>query len=91
MTYISVDHHCPWLGFRCIVSSFFSECLQLSYGDLSYQGHRTYPAFIHFLCSVTLLSMYVAVMSISALWYAFHNPYTIVSHAQFPPHPRIDG
>jgi hypothetical protein len=43
------------------------------------QGHRTYPAFVHFLCSVTLLSIYIAIMSISALWYAFHNPFTIVS------------
>lgn len=43
------------------------------------QGHRTYPAFVHFLCCVTLLSIYIAIMSISALWYAFHNPFTIVS------------
>lgn len=43
------------------------------------QGHRTYPAFVHFLCCVTLLSIYIAIMSISALWYAFHYPFTIVS------------
>lgn len=80
MTYVFIDHHCPWLGFRCIVSSFFSESLPVSHADRPFQGHRTYPAFIHFLCSVTLLSTYVAVISISALWYAFHNPLTIVSH-----------
>lgn len=55
---LKMDHHCPWLGSKCI-------------------GHRTYPAFLHFLLSITLLSTYIAVISISALWYAFNNPYTI--------------
>lgn len=44
-----------------------------------FQGHRTYPAFLHFLFSITLLATYVAVMCISALWYAFHHPFAIVS------------
>lgn len=65
---LKMDHHCPWLGSRCI-------------------GHRTYPAFLHFLCSVTLLATYVTVMSISALWYAFHNPFTI--HEATPVHELI--
>jgi len=55
---LKMDHHCPWLGARCI-------------------GHRTYPAFVHFLCSVTLLAIYIAVISILVLWHAFNNPFTI--------------
>ncbi|RDB14738.1 Palmitoyltransferase PFA3 [Hypsizygus marmoreus] len=55
---LKMDHHCPWLGSKCI-------------------GHRTYPAFLHFLCTVSLLATYIAVMSIFALWYAFNNAYTV--------------
>lgn len=42
------------------------------------QGHRTYPAFLHFLCCITLFSLYVAVLSINALIFAFQNPLAIV-------------
>ncbi|GLB38623.1 putative DHHC palmitoyltransferase family protein [Lyophyllum shimeji] len=55
---LKMDHHCPWLGSKCI-------------------GHRTYPAFLHFLCSVTLLAIYIAIISASGLWYAFNNPYNM--------------
>ncbi|KAJ8691287.1 palmitoyltransferase for Vac8p [Pleurotus ostreatus] len=51
---LKMDHHCPWLGARCI-------------------GHRTYPAFVHFLTSVTLLATYIAFVNGSALWFAFNN------------------
>jgi len=40
-------------------------------------GHRTYPAFVHFLCCITLLSLYIAVVAIHALWYAFNNPFSV--------------
>jgi len=53
-----MDHHCPWLGNRCI-------------------GHRTYPAFLHFLFCITLLAIYVAAVCANALYFAFKNPYTI--------------
>ncbi|PPR00455.1 hypothetical protein CVT24_004516 [Panaeolus cyanescens] len=62
---ILVDHHCPWLGAKCI-------------------GHRTYPAFVHFLTCISLLSLYIAVVSGNALWYAFHNPLSI--HEYTPIH-----
>jgi len=55
---LKMDHHCPWLGSRCI-------------------GHRTYPAFLHFLGSITTLAIYLAVMDFSAVWYAFNNPFGV--------------
>ncbi|KAF8158187.1 DHHC palmitoyltransferase-domain-containing protein [Crassisporium funariophilum] len=40
-------------------------------------GHRTYPAFLHFLCCVTLLASYIGIMAFHALWYAFNNPFAV--------------
>jgi len=40
-------------------------------------GHRTYPAFIHFLTCITLLALYIAAISIPALLYAFDNPLSV--------------
>ena len=81
LTWLFLDHHCPWLG-SCIVSQTIlfmvwkSDCLSWN------KGHRTYLAFLHFLFSITLLALYLAVVSISALVYAFNNPYGIVSFVQ---------
>jgi len=55
---LKMDHHCPWLGFKCI-------------------GLRTYPAFLHFLCSVCLLSLYIACISLSAFLFALNDPSSI--------------
>ncbi|KAJ7464670.1 DHHC palmitoyltransferase-domain-containing protein [Mycena galericulata] len=52
---LKMDHHCPWLGGKCI-------------------GHRTYPAFLHFLLCITLLAIYIAVVCAFALWHAFGDP-----------------
>jgi hypothetical protein len=49
------------------------------------QGHRTYPAFLHFLTCLTLLALYIAVISISALRFAFNNPLAIVGGVVFVP------
>ncbi|KAF9464119.1 DHHC palmitoyltransferase-domain-containing protein [Collybia nuda] len=65
-------HHCSQCG-RCVLK-MDHHCPWLGSSCI---GHRTYPAFIHFLSSVTLLSIYIAIISISALWYAFHNPFTV--------------
>lgn len=46
----------------------------------SIKGHRTYPAFIHFLTSATLLALYIATFSMRALLYSFNNPYGVVGH-----------
>ena len=43
------------------------------------QGHRTYPAFVHFLCCITFLAVYIAAVASHALWYAFQNPFAVVS------------
>lgn len=42
------------------------------------QGFRTYPSFLHFLASVTLLATYVAVVCIRGLVFAFSRPLDIV-------------
>ncbi|KAJ6583986.1 DHHC palmitoyltransferase-domain-containing protein [Mycena vulgaris] len=52
---LKMDHHCPWLGGKCI-------------------GHRTYPAFLHFILCITLLAIYIAVVCVFALWHAFEDP-----------------
>ena len=52
------------------------------------QGFRTYPSFLHFLASVTLLAAYTAVICIRGLVFAFSNPLGIVRTriAQVPCH-----
>jgi len=55
---LKMDHHCPWMGARCI-------------------GFRTYPSFLHFLASVTLLATYIAVICIRGLSFAFRHPFAI--------------
>ncbi|KAK7057205.1 Palmitoyltransferase [Favolaschia claudopus] len=52
---LKMDHHCPWLGAKCI-------------------GHRTYPAFLHFLLCITLVTTYIAVVCATAVWHAFEDP-----------------
>ncbi|KZT64248.1 zf-DHHC-domain-containing protein [Daedalea quercina L-15889] len=55
---LKMDHHCFWLGDRCV-------------------GHRTYSAFIHLLTCIVLLSVYIAVLCIQAVYFAFTNPLAI--------------
>ena len=43
------------------------------------QGHRTYPAFLHFLLCITLASTYIAVVCAFVLWHAFEDPLRMVS------------
>jgi len=72
------DHHCPWLASKCIVRVHPSAEPVKKLTDV--QGHRTYPAFIHFLTCITLLSLYIGVVSGMALIYAFNNPFAVVGH-----------
>ncbi|KAK7468920.1 palmitoyltransferase for Vac8p [Stygiomarasmius scandens] len=55
---LKMDHHCPWLGNRCI-------------------GHRTYPAFLHFILCITLLASYIASISAHAFYYSITHPYNV--------------
>ncbi|KAH7909814.1 DHHC palmitoyltransferase-domain-containing protein [Hygrophoropsis aurantiaca] len=65
-------HHCSICG-RCVLKMdhhcpwLGSKCV----------GHRTYPAFVHFICCVTIFSAYAAWLSGSAFWYAIKNPYEV--------------
>lgn len=74
-------HHCSTCG-RCVLKMdhhcpwMASKCI----------GYNTYPAFVHFLVSCTLLALYIAVVSIFALIYAFSNPYALAEPSSTPIH-----
>ncbi|KAF9046541.1 DHHC palmitoyltransferase-domain-containing protein [Panaeolus papilionaceus] len=72
-------HHCSFCN-RCVLK-MDHHCPWLGAKCI---GHRTYPAFVHFLTCISFLSLYIAVVSGNALWYAFHNPFTI--HEYTPIH-----
>ncbi|CAK5265147.1 unnamed protein product, partial [Mycena citricolor] len=55
---LKMDHHCPWLGGKCI-------------------GHRTYPAFLHFLLCITLIGSYMSVVCAFTAWHSISNPYAV--------------
>jgi hypothetical protein len=65
------------MGAKCIVrrARFVTTFSRLT---AAVQGFRTYPSFLHFLASVTLLAAYVAVVCIRGLVFAFSNPHAIV-------------
>ncbi|KDQ62679.1 hypothetical protein JAAARDRAFT_30583 [Jaapia argillacea MUCL 33604] len=65
-------HHCSHCG-RCVLK-MDHHCPWIGYKCI---GHRTYPAFIHFLSSITLLALYVAFVSITALYHAFEHPFIV--------------
>ncbi|KXN88085.1 Palmitoyltransferase PFA3 [Leucoagaricus sp. SymC.cos] len=65
-------HHCNICG-RCVLK-MDHHCPWLAHKCI---GHRTYPAFVHFLTCITLLALYIAVISGTALLYAFNNPYAV--------------
>ncbi|KAI0059591.1 zf-DHHC-domain-containing protein [Artomyces pyxidatus] len=65
-------HHCSQCG-RCVLK-MDHHCPWMGAKCI---GHRTYAPFIHFLASVTLLSLYTAGIAIEGLWFAFHNALTI--------------
>lgn len=65
-------HHCSICG-RCVMK-MDHHCPWLGSSCI---GHRTYPAFIHFLTSATLLALYIATFSMRALLYSFNNPYGV--------------
>lgn len=65
-------HHCSICG-RCVLK-MDHHCPWLGSNCV---GHRTYPAFVHFLTCITILAIYIAAISIDALVYSFRNPYDV--------------
>jgi hypothetical protein len=61
-------HHCNLCG-RCVLK-MDHHCPWLGGKCV---GHRTYPAFFHFISSVTLLSTYICIISARAFWWSLHN------------------
>lgn len=65
-------HHCSYCR-RCVLK-MDHHCPWIAYKCI---GHRTYPAFLHFLTCVSFLAIYIGLVSISAIYYAFTNPMNI--------------
>jgi len=65
-------HHCSQCG-RCILK-MDHHCPWMGAKCI---GFRTYPSFLHFLASITLLAAYVAFVSIRGLVFAFSHPLSI--------------
>jgi len=65
-------HHCNLCG-RCVLKMdhhcpwLGSKCV----------GHRTYPAFFHFISCITLLSTYIGIISAHAFWWSLNNPTSV--------------
>ncbi|KAI5116582.1 hypothetical protein M0805_009225 [Coniferiporia weirii] len=65
-------HHCSACG-RCVLK-MDHHCPWLAQKCL---GHWTYTAFLHFLLCVTLLSVYICVLSSRIVYMAFVNPFLV--------------
>ncbi|KAF9242657.1 DHHC palmitoyltransferase-domain-containing protein [Melanogaster broomeanus] len=68
-------HHCTLCG-RCVLK-MDHHCLWLGNKCV---GHRTYPAFFHFISCITLLSTYIAVVAGRAFWWSLSNPMSVLDH-----------
>ncbi|KAI0752861.1 DHHC palmitoyltransferase-domain-containing protein [Daedaleopsis nitida] len=65
-------HHCGACG-RCVLK-MDHHCIWLGQTCI---GHRNHASFVHFLCCVTGLSVYVAGLCSSVTWWAFTHPSSI--------------
>lgn len=65
-------HHCSMCG-RCVLK-MDHHCPWLGNSCI---GHRTYPAFVHFLTCISILALYIAAVAIDAIVYSFSNPYVV--------------
>ncbi|KAF9777555.1 DHHC palmitoyltransferase-domain-containing protein [Thelephora terrestris] len=66
------SHHCS-ICRRCVLK-MDHHCQWMANKCI---GHRTYPAFIHFLTCVVLMAMYMSAVAISGFYYAITNPMNI--------------
>ncbi|KIJ62536.1 hypothetical protein HYDPIDRAFT_182622 [Hydnomerulius pinastri MD-312] len=69
-------HHCGLCG-RCVLK-MDHHCPWLGGKCV---GHRTYPAFFHFISCITLLSAYIALIAGRAFWWSFNNPNSVLDQA----------
>jgi hypothetical protein len=67
-----------WAQDASCAPSAVALIIRLLTGVRPVQGFRTYPSFLHFLASVTLLAAYIAVICIRGLSFAFRHPFVIV-------------
>ncbi|TFK86062.1 zf-DHHC-domain-containing protein [Polyporus arcularius HHB13444] len=65
-------HHCGTCG-RCVLK-MDHHCMWLGHKCI---GHRTHASFVHFLCCVTLLAVYIATLCGSVVVWAFTHPVSI--------------
>jgi len=65
-------HHCNSCG-RCVLK-MDHHCPWLAGKCV---GHRTYPAFFHFISCITLLSTYICIVSARAFWWSIQNPLSV--------------
>ncbi|KII86681.1 hypothetical protein PLICRDRAFT_113729 [Plicaturopsis crispa FD-325 SS-3] len=65
-------HHCSQCG-RCVLK-MDHHCPWMGNKCI---GHRTLPAFLHFLCCISLLAVYISYISITALVFAFQNSLSV--------------
>ncbi|KAI0767343.1 zf-DHHC-domain-containing protein [Fomes fomentarius] len=59
-------HHCGTCG-RCVLK-MDHHCMWLGHKCI---GHRTHASFVHFLCCVTTLAVYIAALCCSVTYWAF--------------------
>ncbi|KAM5536788.1 hypothetical protein V8D89_009506 [Ganoderma adspersum] len=65
-------HHCGTCG-RCVLK-MDHHCMWLGHKCV---GHRTHASFVHLLISVSALSVYVAALCASVVWWSFMHPLNI--------------
>lgn len=63
---------------RCTSTSILWQCMERVY-SFAIQGHRNYTSFLHFLFCIVSLSLYIACVCVSATYYSFTHPLSIVS------------
>ncbi|KAF8550808.1 zf-DHHC-domain-containing protein [Imleria badia] len=69
-------HHCNLCG-RCVLK-LDHHCPWLGGKCV---GHRTYPAFFHFISCVTFLSTYICIVSAHAFWWSLQNATSVPDDA----------
>ncbi|TFK24368.1 zf-DHHC-domain-containing protein [Coprinopsis marcescibilis] len=67
-------HHCSVCD-RCVLK-MDHHCPWLGATCI---GHRTYPAFVHFLTCITILAIYITTICVNAVIWSFRNPFEVIN------------